>query len=84
MTDLPLNVGHVVKNSREQIRVSLTEYRGYKLCDARVYAVEGENATPTKAGLSIRLSALPAVIALLQEAEKAARNLGLLDDGGAE
>ena len=79
MSDLPLIVGHVQKNSREIVRATLTEYRGHKLLDLRVYAVSGEDATPTKAGLCIRLDLVPHLIALLQEGEKSARNLGLVD-----
>ena len=42
------------KNAAEVVRISLTEYRGHQLIDARVYysADEGEYR-PTKKGLSL-------------------------------
>ncbi|MBM3891673.1 MAG: hypothetical protein FJ388_21375 [Verrucomicrobia bacterium] len=65
-------IGEVRKNSRETIRVQLTEYEGHKLCDLRVWAnatVPGAPPTPTKKGVTFSRSILPDVIELLQQAE---------------
>lgn len=49
-------IGVVPKNSLEEIRVAIEEYKGYELLDIRVYfhADHGE-PRPTKKGISINL-----------------------------
>ena len=41
------------KNSQEEIRFSLQEYRGTDLIDIRVYFDSGGKKTPTKKGISV-------------------------------
>jgi predicted phosphoadenosine phosphosulfate sulfurtransferase len=42
------------KNATEVVRISLTEYRGHKLIDLRVYYSDGEGQyRPTKKGVSL-------------------------------
>ncbi len=43
------------KNSQEEIRFSLQEYRGTELIDIRVYYDAGDVIKPTKKGISIPL-----------------------------
>jgi Transcriptional Coactivator p15 (PC4) len=69
------------KNSREEVRASLTTYRGHRLADIRVYVADdgdGDGDHPTKKGLAVRVQDLPrlreAVDALIEahEEERAA------------
>ena len=48
------------KNATEVVRVSLTEYRGRKLVDVRVYYSDSEGQyRPTKKGVSLSLDVYP-------------------------
>ena len=48
------------KNATEVVRVSLTEYRGRKLVDVRVYYADNEGQyRPTKKGVSLSLDVYP-------------------------
>src|SRR5206468_3391901 len=66
------------KNSREEVRASLTTYRGHRLADIRVYAADddGDGDHPTRKGIAVRVRDLPrlreAVEALIAEAGEAA------------
>lgn len=65
------------KNRREQVRASLTEYRGHQLADVRVYVVDDlGQPIATKKGLSVRVEDLPrlreAVDALIDEQSRRA------------
>lgn len=74
-------VACLTKNSREDVRIALTEFQGLKLVDLRIYAfLSGENGTkyPTKKGLSLRVERLPALIKALRKAEAEAQRQGLL------
>jgi len=72
-------VGWVQKNQRENVRIALTSFKGHQLVDARVYAARDDGEPgPTKAGLTVRLDRLPALIEALQQAEAEARRRGML------
>jgi len=48
------------KNAAEVVRVSLTEYRGRKLVDVRVYYSDAEGQyRPTKKGVSLNVDVYP-------------------------
>ena len=48
------------KNATEVVRVSLTEYRGRKLVDVRVYYSDAEGQyRPTKKGVSLSVDVYP-------------------------
>ena len=48
------------KNATEVVRVSLTEYRGRKLVDVRVYYADNEGQyRPTKKGVSLNVDVYP-------------------------
>jgi hypothetical protein len=70
-----VRIGEVAKSARERVRVSLTTYEGYALCDIRVY-VQGDVAgvfdRPTRKGVSVRRDLLPTLRGLLQKAEREA------------
>ena len=73
--------------SRAEVRVSLEAYAGRNRVDLRTWAdyMAGpvEMRGPTKKGVSLPVSDLPALSAAVREAEAKARALGLLDEGGA-
>lgn len=73
-------VATIGKNSREEIRVTLDEFKGAQLVDIRIFApfTAANVPMPTKKGVSLRLSALPELIAGLQRAEALAREQGLI------
>ncbi len=67
------DIATIVKNAQEEIRVQLTEYRGYDLVDVRIWtkSLSGEENAPekpTKKGLTVKLSVIPDLIAALSEA----------------
>ena len=63
------------KNSRDQVRVSITEYQGHDLVDLRVWTTPDNGGDPfaTKKGLSIRVTMLPELIEALKQAEATAQ-----------
>ena len=73
--DEPLAV--LPKNARERIEISLTEWHGFSLFSARVYASTGDGGwVPTTKGLTIRVEQLPDLARAVAEAERTARALG--------
>jgi hypothetical protein len=83
---LSLRVAIVPKNAHEDIRISLTEFKGVKFADVRIFAKfagPAEARGPTKAGVAVPFASLPALITALQAAEAKAREMGLLDGGAA-
>jgi hypothetical protein len=59
------------KNATEVVRVSLTEYRGHKLVDVRVYYSDDEGQyRPTKKGVSLSVDVYPDFKRALVELEK--------------
>lgn len=72
-------IGAVRKNSRETLVVGLQNFRGHDLLGIRAFADDGRGGRiPTRAGLSIRLTLLDDVIALLTRARDEAKARGLL------
>jgi hypothetical protein len=72
----------VPKNGREEVRVSLSTYKGMHLVDTRVFAMQKDardgERVPTKKGVAIKLVHLTALIEALQKADTEARSRGLL------
>jgi hypothetical protein len=81
----PVAVGAVVKNATEEVRVSLQHFKGHDLIDVRVFGKFSAAKTfmGTGKGVAINVAKLPDLIALLIEAERQARDLGLLPPGEA-
>lgn len=73
-------IGIVPKNQTEKVVVSLSEFNGHHLIDIRVHTafVQGEDARPTKKGVSLAIGRLPTLIEALQDAEAEALRRGLL------
>lgn len=67
----------IPKNSLEEIRIDLSEFKGNNLVSARVYYDAGnDDWRPTKKGLAIKISLLPEVIEGLQKAQSTAKEKG--------
>ena len=68
-------VASLPKNTREAVRIELTEYKGFRLLGIRVWTSEGR---PTAKGLTVKVEMLPELVKALQAAETIARSAGLL------
>jgi hypothetical protein len=82
----PTVIATLVKNAREQVRVSLDHYQGHDLIDVRVVMElnpETKAMMPTKKGISLRIEQLPDLISALRKAVEEARRRGLLDQKAA-
>ena len=79
-------IATIVKNQREEVRVSLDEFKGHRLVDIRVFTdpYTGDERVATKKGISLAVGKLPALIAALRDAEREARAAGLLADGAGD
>lgn len=65
----PVEIASIRKNTREEIRVSLTSYHGTEFVDVRVYADTGlPNRVPTPKGVAVKPDNVPALIEALQRA----------------
>jgi hypothetical protein len=71
----PITVFTILKNSREQVRVNLKEHLGHQLIDLRIYDAGG---FPTKSGVNLQVSHLPALREAIDAAIIKAAELGLL------
>src|SRR5262245_14271734 len=68
-------VAVIAKNAREEIRVALTEFKGYHLIAVRVWAKGAGGDVPTRAGLNVRYESLDELIGALQKAKDAGRSV---------
>lgn len=76
----PVIVADLEKNARELVRVSLEEFKGYRLVSVRLWARDPlKGLVPTRQGVSLRLSLLPGLLGALEAATHQARSLGLLE-----
>jgi hypothetical protein len=75
-----IKVAEFMKNSRETVRVGLSEFKGYKLLQLRSWAkAEDGTQIPTKSGLSLQIHLIAELRAALNEAEARARKIGWLE-----
>lgn len=74
-------IASIPKNSREEVRIELTEYKGHRLLACRVWATNAEGHVPTPKGITLKVGLLPAILKALKEAEQEAERQGLLSDG---
>jgi hypothetical protein len=71
------------RQRNEAVWVALTQYNGHRLIDVRIYATGADGCDrPTGRGVALLVSKLPALTEALVKAERKARELGLLDQGG--
>jgi len=78
---LSVQIATIPKNSREEIRAQLTEFKGTQFADFRVFAGDpGEQSErkPTRQGVAISFDRLPQFVRAVVAAEKEARALGLI------
>lgn len=70
----------IEKNSIDEIRVGLSDFKGHDLIGVRVFAEtdKGEKV-PTKKGLTCNVRLIADLIKALQEAEKEVQAEGLLE-----
>jgi len=64
-------IGSFPKNDREEVRVSISKFKGHLLVDARIWAQnyrEPDKYVPTSKGLSIKVEKLPDLLVLLEKA----------------
>ena len=66
------------KNSMEEVRVSLTEFKGKELIDVRVYyqPEDGEEKRPTKKGITISPEKFPELKKAILAVEKVLQKKG--------
>lgn len=66
------------KNSMEEVRISLTTYKGKNLIDLRVYyqPEDGEEMRPTKKGITISPEKFPELKKAIEALEKALQAKG--------
>ncbi|TSA08387.1 MAG: hypothetical protein D4R73_08565 [Deltaproteobacteria bacterium] len=73
------------KNSQEDFRFSLGEYKGHRFIDMRVYAKEeGKDPAPTKKGLTVSPALWAQFRAALDQVEAAMIQEGWLDKADLE
>jgi hypothetical protein len=77
-------VAAIRKNSREEVRVTLSPWRGRNLFHVRMYVpgLTGE-MRPAREGICLDVAQIVELIAALHSAETEARRLGLLPDDGS-
>lgn len=64
-------IGEIPKNATEKIRVNLSEYKGYRFVDIRIYFADDSGEwKPTKKGVTITKDGLDTLIKLLNEGKK--------------
>jgi len=64
-------IGEVEKNQKEQIRVSIENYRNYEFVDCRVYWNDNGTWRPSRKGISLNNENIDEVLELLKKASKA-------------
>jgi hypothetical protein len=80
MPDDEIVVGSFPKNNREEVRVSLSKFKGYDLVGVRQwYRNENDDPRPSKSGITIRVDLLPELLELIQKAKDIAVEKGILE-----
>jgi len=80
---LPLTIACFTKNKREAVVVALSECKGVRLIDLRVFAATDEGDKPMSKGLALDVRRLPNLREALERAEAEAKALGLIPTGEA-
>ena len=74
-------VGIIPKNKSEEVHVSLSEFKGHKNFDVRVfYMADNDEVKPTPKGVSLSIEKLDALIVELVETKKRAQRMGWLKE----
>ena len=74
----------IEKNSREEIRVQLREFKGHQLLDIRTFyfTSEGGEPKPSPKGVSVAIRLLPQLKEAILEAEKLLKEHGVISEDG--
>lgn len=79
---VPVVIAELTRNARERVRVSLEEWQGKPRLDIRTTTQLTEATdiwSPTKKGISVSVTLIPALRQALADAEAKARELGLIE-----
>lgn len=80
MPDDEIVVGSFPKNNREEVRVTLSKYKGYDLVGVRQwFRNDNDEPRPSKSGVTIRVELLPELLQLIQRAKDTAVEKGILE-----
>lgn len=71
-------IAEIPKNTREILRIALSEYKGSKLLHSRVWTRGTEQSLPTKSGYAINVNMIAQLRQALDDAEKEAVRIGWL------
>ncbi len=79
-------VHQFAKNATEEVRVSLSEYKGHKLIDLRIYyePEDGGDRRPTKKGITIDVGLYPELKKALLKVEEELLKSNLLEKEALE
>jgi len=79
-------ISKVTKNAREVLFLSLSEFKGHRLIDIRVFVPGNEKGefVPTRKGISLAVGLYPAFKKALAQLEETLINQGLLDAADLE
>jgi len=69
MSTAPDLIAEIAKNGRECFRIQITDYKGARYVDVRVWYGDPADRKPSAKGVTLKADAIPAVIAALQEAQ---------------
>ena len=69
-------IGSIEKNKREEIRVTLSNFKGHDLVGCRIWFKAKDEYKPSNKGIALNVRILPELTGLLEEAEKKAVELG--------
>jgi hypothetical protein len=83
-TGFPLVIAEWDRNAREVLRVALDQYNGRHTINIRVWYRDGGEIKPGKSGITLSLKHLPTLTDALARSLDAARDLGLLGEGGEQ
>jgi len=74
----------IEKNSREEIRVQLREFKGHQLLDIRTFyfTSEGGEPKPSPKGVSVAIRLLPQLKEAILEAENVLKEAGVISEDG--
>lgn len=74
-------IATIPKNRREELRVTLGEFKGHQLLQLRAWI--SESGLPTKNGFGLQAALIPALRQALQDAEAEAKRRGWVTADGA-
>lgn len=75
-----IHIATIPKNAKEEIRVTLCEFNGHALFNARVFfKAEGGDMRPSNAGLAFKVERLATFVGAAEEALERARAEGLCE-----